>query len=625
MKQLRVGDWNVYPELNRLTKGEATVQIEPKVMDVLAALAAQPGEVLSRDQIIKTVWPDTFVTDEVLSYSIAELRKALQDDARNPAFIQTIPRRGYRLIAPVSPQPDEAAPPPPSPPSASAAAAPSHWWRWAGAAVLATTLALATVAIYLRYPRVFDTGAAPRGSVVLAVLPFENLSGNPDEEYFSDGLTEELISRLGGLDPAHLRVIARTSAMKYKGAHKSVDQISRELQANYILEGSVRREGRRVRISAQLIRADDQTHVWSEMYDRELSGVLSVQNEVAQAVARRTQLALSENGLARLNAARSVVPEAHEAYLRGRFLWNKRDTASFRKATEYFQESIRLDPGYAPAYCGLADTQVLLVEYGYAAPEAVYGIGKAAVAKALEIDGTLAEAYASRGMLKYSYEWDWAGAEQDFRLAIELNPSYTTAHHWYANLLSSLGRFEDARTELERAVQTDMFSPITHTALGWRVYAYSRQYDKALRELQSALELDEHYLIAHRRLGIVHLLAGRSEQAIAEIQRGISEAEVTPLALGDLGHAYAVAGRKPEAIEVVERLKKFSESSHVDASRIALIYAGAGEKGLALEWLEKALRQRDMGLIVIRSDPRFDPLRSEPRFQAVVRGMRFPG
>ncbi len=627
-RDIRVGEWLVQPELNRISCGEKSVAVEPKVIEVLAYLAEHPGEVLPREKILKSVWPDTFVTDEVLTYSISELRKALGDDAKNPAIIQTIPRRGYRLIAPVI-RPDQQAV---TPADASVESeAPISVPRKAGRRV-GWTLGLAALAVavvigvllfvgpfHLRWPY-----GSPEGKIVLAVLPLENLAGDPDQDYFSDGLTEELITQIGRLQPGRLRVIARTSAMQYKKTRRGIDQIGRELGANYVMEGSVRREGTRVRVSIKLIQARDQTQLWAESYDRELSGILTFQNEVAKAVAGQIRITLSEAEKVRLDNPRPVDPEAHEAYLKGRFFLNRRLTQALRSAVQNFEDAIRRDPSYAAPYAGLADAYILLNEYSDISPADAYSKARAAASKALELDSGLAEAHASLAMIQYSGDWDWPAAEKTFEYSISLNPNYPQAYHWYCNLLSTQGRLEEAEAAIRHAILVDSLSAIPRIALAWRVYGSMRKYDLAVREIRTVLEMDPSFGFARTRLLTLYALMGRQTEALQQAEAGLLTFDRGPLTLADLGYFYALAGQTSNARKIIDELQQLSRSRYVDAERLALIYTGLGEKDRALDQLEIAYRRRDVGMLVIKPDPRFDPLRDQPRFKALLRGMKLP-
>jgi TolB-like protein/DNA-binding winged helix-turn-helix (wHTH) protein/tetratricopeptide (TPR) repeat protein len=623
----RIGQWLVQPTLNSISDNESSKRVEPKMMQVLVHLAAHAGQVVSKEQLMGAAWPDTFVTDDVLLRCISELRKALSDDPREPRFIQTIAKKGYRLIAPVEWMDRSSEAASGVEPSAGRQVAPGDLRP--GRRVLligfATSLVLALLAVaYFSWHRWVARPGSGQDKSVLLVLPFQNLSADAEQEYFSDGLTEEMITQLARLQPERLAVIARTSSMHYKGTNKTIDEIGRELGVHYILEGTVRREGKRVRISAQLIRASDQAHVWADSYDRELSGILAVQNEVAQAVAREIRITLSAHEQTRLASSRPVVAEAHEAYLRGRFFWNKRTPEGLRKAIEHFERAIEIDPGYAAPYTGLADAHLLLLEHADTPPEQDLPKARTAALKALEIDSDLAEAHTSVAMIKFCQDWDWAGAEEGFQRAVSLNPNYVTAHHWYALLMATTGRLDEARAEIERAVKLDSLSSLMRTAAGWRVYAAARQYEQAAHELRLGIELDPLSGTARRRLGAVYVLTGKHEEAIAELREGVRLSGGTPIAQADLGHAYGVAGMRAEARKVLDELRQLSRSHYVDATRFALIYTGLGEKDRAMEWLEKAYQRRDMGLIMLPPDPRFDPLRNDPRYQSLLRRMKLP-
>ncbi len=626
-RDVKVGEWLVQPDLNRISMGEKTVAVEPKVIEVLAYLAGHPGEVLPREKILKSVWPDTYVTDEVLTYSISELRKAFEDDAKNPKIIQTIPRRGYRLIAPVTqmdqyPEQVKDADQRSEQTPASPKAGRSVGWS-VGLGALAV-VAFVGVLLFVGPIRFRGPYGPPEGKIVLVVLPLENLVGDPEQEYFSDGLTEELITQVGRLQPERLRVIARTSAMQYKKSRRGIDQIGRELGVNYVLEGSVRREENRVRISVKLIQVRDQTQLWTESYDRELSGIITVQNEVAKAVANQIQITLSETEQVRLDHPRLVIPEALEAYLKGTFSLNRRTPLALHNAAQFFETAIRKDPAYAAAYAGLADTYILLNEYSDLSPTEAYGKARAAAAKALELDNELAEAHAAMGMIQYSGDWDWPTAEKTFKHAISLNPNYPQSYHWYCNLLSTQGRLEEAQAAIQRAIQIDSLSVIPRVALAWRVYGAMRKYDPAIREIRAVLEMDPSFGFAHRRLVTLYLLTGRHEDALQQAEAGRLTSDRGPFTLADLGYCYAVTGKTAEVRKIIDELQQLSRNGYVDAERLALIYTGLGEKDKALDQLEIAFRRRDVGMLVIKPDPRFDPLRDQSRFKALLRAMKLP-
>jgi len=453
----------------------------------------------------------------------------------------------------------------------------------------------------------------------LAVLPLENLSRDPEEEYFVDGMTEALtttLAKIGGL-----RVISRTSAMRYKGTDKPLAEIAGELDVDAVVEGSVLRVGDRVRITAQLIQAATDAHLWAESYDRELSNVLALHSQVAQAIAKEVQVMLTPREQAQLARSRPIAPEVHEAYLKGRFCLNKRTTEGFQKALEYFQQAIDKDPTCAPAYAGLADSYAMLGSYVLLPPKEAYPRAKAAARKALEIDDTLAEAHTSLAGLKGDYDWDWVGAEEGFQRALELNPNYANAHHWYAQFLVMMGRFDDAIAEMNKAKELDPLSPRINTDVGFAYY-YARRFDEAIAQYRKVLELDPTFGPAHAELGRVYEEMGKYEEAIAERQKGIEYGGGRPEA--ELGHAYALAGRREEALKILEEATAGRGKQVVSATGIALIYAGLREKEQALDWLEKAYAEHDYWLAFVKVEPRFALLHDHPRFQDLLRRMNYP-
>jgi TolB-like protein/Flp pilus assembly protein TadD len=455
----------------------------------------------------------------------------------------------------------------------------------------------------------------------LAVLPLENLSRDPDQEYFADGMTEALINDLSKIGA--LRVISRTSAMHFKGMRKTLPEIARELNVDGVVEGSIQRSGQRVRITAQLIEARTDTHLWGESYERDLRDVLALQEEVARDIASSVKTKLTPQELASLNSNRQVNPEAHEAYLKGRYFWNKRTEEGLKQGLKYFQKAIDLDPNYALGYAGLADSYVILGENGYLAPRETHPKAKAAVMKALEIDDSLAEAHTSLAEIMEIHDFDWQGAEREFKRAIELNPGYATAHQWYAFQLSRWGRLEESIAESKRALELDPLSLIINLNLGRMLY-HARRYDQALQQLRKTLEIDPNFSWTHFQLGLIYEQKGMYEEAIAEQQKSVSSSEVNSIRLGALGRAYAVAGKRNEALKVVEQLKALSKQRYVEPTSIAQVQIALGDKDEAFKWLEKAYQERSIGVPALKTDARFDKIRSDPRFQDLMRRMGLP-
>jgi serine/threonine protein kinase/tetratricopeptide (TPR) repeat protein len=461
---------------------------------------------------------------------------------------------------------------------------------------------------------------ATRGRIQsVAVLPLADLSDQqPAPDYFADGMTEALITDLAKIKA--LRVISRTSVMQYKGVQRPLPQIARELNVDAVVEGSVLRSGKRVRITAQLIDAATDQHLWAESYERDLRDVLSLQGEVARAIANDIQVKLTPQEQARLVSARSVDPEAYQLYLKGRFYWNKRTEAGLKKGIEYFHQAIDLDPNYALAYAGIADCYSLLGWdlFGPLPPREALPIAKAAARKALETDDSLAEAHNSLAWTKLAFDWDWTGAEREFKRAIELNPGYAITHHWYAECLAGMGRYAEALAEIRQAQELDPLSLIISSIVGWVLY-FDRKNDQAIAEFRKTLELDPNFWVAHWTLGRAYEQKAMFTEAIAEIQKAIDFSGSSPLSFAALGHTYAVSGRRAEAERVLNQLKGSSKQTYISPYGIAAIHAGLGEKDQAFLWLEKAYEERSGWLIWLRAEPGSDPLRSDPRFQDLLR------
>lgn len=459
----------------------------------------------------------------------------------------------------------------------------------------------------------------PPGIHSIAVLPLENLSRDPDQEYFADGMTDAVITDLAKIGA--LRVISRTTVMRYKRTQKSIPEIARELNVDAIMEGSIERSGNRVRITAQLIRAAAEQHLWAEAYDRELQDVLRVQEEIARSIARQVQVQLTPQEQALLTKDRSVDPEALELYLKGRYFWNKRTQESTEKAIALFRQAIAKDPSYPSPYSGLADCYILLgisFDVGSYSPGQAIPPAKDAAEKAIQLDDTLAEGHNSLAYAKLLYDWDWTGAEAEFKRALQLNPGYANAHHWYAHLLLASGRQEEALAESRRALSLDQLSPILRVHLGWH-YIYARQYDLALDQLRKALELDPDYSLANWYLGWVYEQQGKYPEALEAMRKAQVKLESNSALLADIGHVYAMSGDKAAALAVLEQLSAASKRTYVNPFEVALIDAALGRKDEAIQQLEKAYTDRSDMLIYVSVDPRLDSLRSDPRFIELAR------
>ena len=489
---------------------------------------------------------------------------------------------------------------------------------WTLAIVLAVTFWV------MRPSRIHERSPGPPSSPhiqSIAVLPLANLSADPQDAYFADGMTEELISVLSKI--SELRVISRTSVMQYKGVHKPMPEIGRELHADAVVDGTVQRSEGRVRIRASLVDAREDRNLWSNSYEGELRDILSLQSQVAQAIAGEIQVKLTPQESASLAKSRTVNPQAYETYLRARYYWNKRTPGDLNKAIESFKAAIEIDPSYALAYTGLADSYSSLSVYGEVSPREAMPRAKAAAQRALEIDGTLAEAQATLANIEWAYDWDSAAAEAGFRKALASNPNYASAHQWYAVYLSNHGRHEEAIAEILRARDLDPLSPIIEANTGMDYY-YGRRFDQAINELQSTAEREPDFWVLYSMLGQTHLAMGRNAEATAEFVKATSLSPESVRNISMLGRAYAVAGRRAEAQRLVEELSSLSRKRYVPPVYRAIIYIGLGEKDKAFTWLEKAYADRSDWMTLLNTDPLFDPLRSDPRFQDLLRRVGLP-
>jgi len=452
----------------------------------------------------------------------------------------------------------------------------------------------------------------------IAVLPFANLSQDPDNAYFADGIQEEILSRLSKI--GDLRVISRTSTQRYKSAPDNLSEIANKLGVAHILEGTVQKAADQVRVNVQLINAENDSHVWTDRYDRKLTDIFAVETEIATKIAAALQAKLTGAEQQALSSRPTENPEAHQFYLKGRYYWNRRGEEGLKKATEYFEHAIKADPNYALAYAGLADSYALLGFHGYGAlpPAEAVPKAKAAAEKALQIDETLAEAHASLAYAKEEYDWDVGGAEREYKRAIELNPNYATAHQWYAVHLAVRGRYPEAIAEIKQAQEVDPLSLVINMNVGW-VFYFARQYDEAAEQCRKTLELDPNFPAAHWMLGQAYRQKGMHEEAIAEFQKAVALSRGDPTQVAALGHGFAVARKRAEAEKILNELKKLSKRRYFPTYFIALIYVGLDDKNQAFEWLEKAFAERSANLTVLKAEPMFDPLRSDAPFQDLLR------
>jgi TolB-like protein/DNA-binding winged helix-turn-helix (wHTH) protein/Tfp pilus assembly protein PilF len=648
---IRFGVFEADLSAGELRKQGLRLKLSEQPFQILVMLLEKPGNLVSRDELRNRLWPgDTFVDfDHGLNNAVMRLREVLCDSSDTPRFIETLPRRGYRFIAPVELRTiaDQATPGPSA--TGTPMAAPSETVEPAPAnrgfltkvvegqrkdffaiprivalvsAVLAGSGLISGITVHYVHGVDASKGKANRSNSLI-VLPLENLSGDKDQDYFADGMTDDLIANLAKI--RSLRVISRSTAMAYKGTHKPLSQIANELNVDAVVEGTVMRVGNRVRITAELVQVSTDQHLWAETYESSSGDVLALQNRVSSAIVDEIRINLTPEDKARLAKNPSVSPEAYEDYLKGRYYWNKRSGEGFAKAIGYFEEATRKNSQYALAYAGLADCYGIIgatiygsVPAAEAAPKA-----KAAAIRALEIDPSLAEAETSLATAKFNYDWDWAGAAEGFKRAIQLDPTYATAYQRYSLYLIALGRFDDSFAQIKKARDLEPLSISINASLGWRLYL-AREYDRSIVQLRDTLEMDPSYEWAHLILGQAYEQKGEYKLALEELRKAVELSHSSPLMISALAHAYALSGNHSEVRKLLANLEAQSKKQYVSPFYVAIVYLGLGKNDLAMNWLEKAYADRSNGLVFLKVEPELDPLRSQPSFISLQHKLNFP-
>ncbi|MFB3922731.1 MAG: winged helix-turn-helix domain-containing protein [Terriglobia bacterium] len=564
----RLGHWTVEPSLNSISSAEQTTRVQPKTMQVLVHLAERPSEVVTKDDLMRAVWADTFVTDDVLTRAISELRRVFGDDSKEPRFIETIPRSGYRLIAPVEK--------------------------------------------HLRHPRISS----------MAVLPFAHRGGEPELEYLSDGLTECLIHLLSQFP--ELRVLARSTVFRYKGREIEARDVGCELKVDAVLSGRVVQQGENLKIVVDLVDVRNGWLLWGKQLPLRWAEILETEEGIAEEIATALRLRLFGGG--RKASPRRHTPdvEAYRLFLRARYLWHQGTEALVRQAIGLFEQSIARDSHFALAYAGLAECYSFLgcqIDYGSLPPVEAGPKAEAAARKALELDDTLAPAHSSLASVMKNFHWNWKEAEREFRRASALAPHYPKARQSYADLMVTFGRMDEAMAAIERAHELDPFSATINTDAGSIAYL-ARDYDRAIQRLRLTLDLQPDYVPAHTLLGLVYEQMGKYAEARAEFETALSLCQDNELPAAVVGRALAARNSLNQG--GVEELHKLAERRYVPACWFAAAYIRLGQFDAAFEWLEKAYAEKSNWLNYLRVDPLFDPLRDDPRFQELVRRMNFP-
>jgi TolB-like protein/DNA-binding winged helix-turn-helix (wHTH) protein/Flp pilus assembly protein TadD len=600
----KFGAFTIDVHAHELRKHGIRMKLQDLPFQVLLALVEKPGELISREELRKRLWADgTFVDfDHGISSAVNKLRATLNDSARTPHYIETAGRRGYRFLYPVK---QVTAAIPDGNPTPAAPAGRRSWVIAAG--VLCGILITGLGTLFWQH-QLASHSAAIRS---IAVLPLKNLSNDPEEEYFSLGLTDELITQLASLPG--LRVISSTSTSQYKNSSKPLPVIAKELNVDAVVEGSVMRSGERVRITAQLIEASTDRHIWAESYERDQRDVFALQSEVTSDIAEKITLKIEPQARQRLASARPVDPQAHEEYLRGRFFFAKRSTSDFNTAIAHFEASIARDPEYAPAYAGLADCYGLIAGYSLIPQDQLIPKGRAAAQRALELDPGLAAAHTSMALIAQNYDWDWATAEHEYRRAIELDPNYATAHQWYAEFLSFMGRFEEAEAEIKRAQELDPLSLIIATDHGVILY-YARKYDQSIQQLRNVLAKDPDFPHAHM-IAAVYVERGMFSQALADASRF----PPSEWKSANLTYIYGRAGQPEKARAEYKKFLDQAKHHNLDPGPSISAALGVGNKEQAFARFQDAYAQHSPSLTSLKVNPIYDPLRSDPRFQDLMR------
>ena len=632
-QRVRFDAFEVDLRSGELRKHGLKIKLHQQPFQILALLLEHPGEVVTREELQRQLWPsDTFVDFDVgLNSAVKKLREALHESAERPRFIETLPRRGYRFIGTVDSGP--AAETPSTLPALAtvegnlapleqkrlgASGTTKRRWMLRSLAGTAVTLALGFLLLNAGKWRERNLRTAtPIHIHSIAVLPLDNLTGDPAQEYFVDGMTDALITDLAQI--SSLKVISRTSVMRYRGTQKQLPEIGKELNVDGIIEGAVIRAGDRVRVDTQLIEATTDRHLWANTYERNLGDVIALQNEVARAVANQVQAKLTPQEQAHLLSVDSVDPQTYELYLKGRYFWGKRDEDSIHKSVDYFQQAIQRSPNYARAYAGLAEAYVVKFDV---APQEHYSAAKAAARRALEIDDDLAEAHNALAASLFWYDWSWADAEKEFQRALALSPNYALAHQWYGQFEKAMGR-ENWHDEVLRAGELDPLS-VLDSGGGW--YRESAQYDRAFELTRKKLELYPNAPHLHSSLAMVYARKQMYQEAIAELQKSVALSAGEPQYLSELACIYATSGKRKESLNILQQLTLLSKHRYVSPYLIATIYAALNDKNSAFTWLDRALAEHSPALVFLKHPNRdeMDWLRSDPRYLELERRVGLP-
>jgi DNA-binding winged helix-turn-helix (wHTH) protein/TolB-like protein/Tfp pilus assembly protein PilF len=645
----RFGAFRLYPSEQQLFRENSAIPLAPKAFEILVYLVSHSGSLVRREELMQAVWPDSFVEETNLNVNISLLRKTLGTLSDGEPLIETVPRKGYRFNGSVSEEEDSGSMPKPaalrdpqlspevgaaalaaaataaapdsSPipiaPSVSpeAAAPKSSLLRVASLSIVLLAIALALIFTVWRLKSHSTTVSAATRSI--AVLPFHGLNPNPGDEYLGLGMTDALITRLSDL---HKIIVRPVGTVKKYAAVDDPIAAGKDLSVDSVLDGTIQHSGDRTRVTVRLLRVSDGELLWGSEFDEKLTDMFAIEDSISQKVAGALALNLSGEEQRRLARPFTASNDAYQLYMKGRFFWNKRSVDGVKKSLEYFQQAIDADPGYAVAYAGLADAYITAGSYGYSImpPREAMPKAEAAVQKALSIDNSLAEAHSSLAYIKFTYDWDWAGAEQEFKQAIALNPLYDTAHHWYSHELMALGRRDEAIAESRRALEISPSDTVMNEHMGW-TWLMMRNYDQAIQAAHKALEMDPDFVLAHRVTALAYMYQGNYQTAIEGFQKAVDLTHGDPVARAYLARGYAFAGQHEQAQQIVADLEKMPKTQYIPPNEIAADYVALGNSEEGLQWLDRSYGERASALPYVKVDRAYDSLRSDPKFVDLLR------
>ncbi len=663
----RFGEFRLYPTEHLLLRGQTSVPLAPKAFDILLYLLQNRGHLVKRDVLMEAIWPDSFVEETNITVNISLLRKALGSMSDGQPYIETVPRKGYRFnaaatecedgdeptikeakldsqksnedvmppalavsassgvgtsVTPAFQSPVLAAPPLVPSPATPPQLPPTLGWKTSATRVLLMTVICVALVLGLFYywshwkAKSTTVSASERS---IAILPFRPLDPKPEDEYLGLGMTDALITRLSNL---HKIIVRPVGAVRKYATVDDPIAAGRQLAVQSVLEGSIQRSGDRTRVTVRLLRVADGELLWGDEFDEKFTDMFSVEDSISQKVANALTINLSGEEQRQLLRPFTENNDAYQLYMKGRFFWNKRTVDGVKKSIDYFQQAILADSNYAIAYVGLADSYTLAGSYGYIIlpPREAMPKAEAAAAKALAIDDSLAEAHASLGYIKFTYDWDWAGAEQEFKRAIALNPGYDNAHHWYSHELMALGRTDEATAEARRALELSPSDTVMNEHMGW-TYLMARDYDRTIQSARRAIEMDPNFLLAHRVLGLAYQYKGLHDEATAEFTRGVELSHGDPVAKAFLARSYAAAGQKDQATQILNELLQLATRQYMPPAEIAATCTALGRSDEAFTWLNKAYDERAAALVYLKINRDYDSIRADPRFQDLLRRM----